>query len=85
MVRQGSKPSAAVGICDFRGAQWDGDKKAERYAHALMCDFRVVMERKPNKLCDNSYSNREASVTDASVSSGAASQHFRLATRIATQ
>jgi hypothetical protein len=32
-----------------------------------------------------SYSNREASVTDASVSSGAARQHFRLATRIATQ
>ena len=33
MVRQGSKPSAAVGICDFRGEQWDEVKKAERYAH----------------------------------------------------
>ena len=32
-----------------------------------------------------SYSNREASLTEASVSSVAAQQHFRWAARIATQ
>jgi hypothetical protein len=53
----------------------------------LKFETKMTKKRPQKKKKRNiySYSNREASLTEASVSSVAAQQHFRWAARIATQ